>query len=477
MGLKRNGKIIMSCFMTVYLLVMSLQYLDHLMMRKDIIKKFHEFYEHEENFDVLFLGSSHVRDAVSPVDLWEEYGIVSYNLATPGCRIPSDYWVLKSALEYTSPQLIVLDCAYLFEEKVRQESVYNHWIFDAMPLDQVKIEAVCDLYDDFDDRLSFICPFAWYHGRWSELEKDDFEKQYGIGRMGFKPLTSIKEITWPELVAETVQEVDNVSTLYLEKIIMECQNRGLDILLTFLPFDENEESQNHASYIYEIAKKYNIHYLAPDILAQILNPKTDFANNEKNNSHLNISGAHKVSFYLGDYIMKNYDISDQRGNLQYAFWHTYYEQYVKDKISLFKSQETLDSYMLMAADRNYNVIININNSDFWENERYVNLLGNLGVDIDGISDDTDFIVVKGDERKADCYENLLGLTEQVDTAIGDIRIKNEADTTTGSAYKVYLDDNMLYDVPLEESIGDDVRIYLIDKNTMEIVDDKRFFLQ
>ena len=66
--------------------------------RKESRNKFAGFYKEKEDFDVLFIGSSHVLNGVFPQLLWEEYGIVSYNMGGHGNRMALNYWVLKNVI-------------------------------------------------------------------------------------------------------------------------------------------------------------------------------------------------------------------------------------------------------------------------------------------------------------------------------------------------------------------------------------------
>ena len=77
------------CVLTVCLLLVSLNALTHLMERKDSIQKHQSFLEQEADFDVLFLGTSHVFCGIFPMELWNDYGIVSYNVAGYSSRIPT----------------------------------------------------------------------------------------------------------------------------------------------------------------------------------------------------------------------------------------------------------------------------------------------------------------------------------------------------------------------------------------------------
>ncbi len=142
---KDKIRVISAVLFTIILLLFALYFLFSVMEDKKSRDRYQEFYNQEEDFDVLFLGTSHVFCGISPMDMWEQNGIVSYNLATSGCRIASSYWILKNALDYTNPKVVVLDCAYLLEDKAHKNIGYVHGIFDAMPFNKHKVEAIKDL--------------------------------------------------------------------------------------------------------------------------------------------------------------------------------------------------------------------------------------------------------------------------------------------------------------------------------------------
>ena len=106
MTLKR----IASCLIVVCLTVAILAGLTGIVENKSSLQKYTQFFEQEGDFDVLFLGSSKVINGVLPMELWNDYGIVSYNLGGHANTIPTSYWVLRNALEHTTPKCVVLDC-------------------------------------------------------------------------------------------------------------------------------------------------------------------------------------------------------------------------------------------------------------------------------------------------------------------------------------------------------------------------------
>ena len=71
--------------------------------------KYMDFYEEEESFDVLFFGSSRMLDGVYPMELWEEYGLTSYNMAQHSEGMRTSYWQMKNAFAHNTPKVVVVD--------------------------------------------------------------------------------------------------------------------------------------------------------------------------------------------------------------------------------------------------------------------------------------------------------------------------------------------------------------------------------
>jgi len=91
------------------ILFLCFQVVNNITKRKDSYVKTADFFSQEENFDVLFFGSSHMTNGIFPMELWKNYGIISYNLGNHSEKIKVTYNNILLALEYTNPKLIVLD--------------------------------------------------------------------------------------------------------------------------------------------------------------------------------------------------------------------------------------------------------------------------------------------------------------------------------------------------------------------------------
>ncbi len=381
-------KITISYVVTMVLTATLLWNSTNLLEKKDSDIKYASFFEQDANFDVLFLGTSHMGYGVYPLELWNDYGIVSYNLGGHGNPMATTYWILENSLNYTTPKLVVVDC-FLLSYMVKTHSLFAsvHFSFDAFPNSKTKFAAVYDLLDDSmiveqypealeaepRTRLELLWDYSIYHSRWNDLKHEDFESTH-LEEKGAEHFTGIvpsKEAA--RIPDERKLEGDTVSIQYLEKIIEDCKNRNIDVLLTYLPFSASDSLQEEANRVYDIAQKHELNYVNfLDI--DIINYETDYCDSDY---HLNPSGARKVTDYLGQYIKKNYNIPDQRDNSLYADWHADYNNYVNDKLQSLRELESLDKYLMSLADKNYSAIIEICNEKILENDYYTSLLENL----------------------------------------------------------------------------------------------------
>lgn len=392
MNKRRKLKIACSCVMTICLLFISLQYLTDLMELKNSDMIFLPFLEQDEDFDVLLMGSSHMILGVYPMELWNDYGIVSYNMGGHGERIPTTYWMMENALEHTTPQLVVIDCVYLYAEEKTNDAFSNiHTSFDAFPLNSTKLSSIYDLLDDPEmDRMiqegtarelrkrtgmELYWDFSIYHTRWNELNETDFI----VSRVKNKGAEYMAAIGTPievtKIPIEKKLEGETTGVRYLRKMIEDCQSREIEVLLVFVPFPAEESRQMDANRVYDIADEYGVNYIN-FLDMNIVDYNTDCYDE---NSHLNASGGQKVTEYIGQYIAENYDIPDQRNNPAYDSWYEDYRDWTEEKVNILKDTDQLDVYLMLLADQHLEAEIEINNPAIWEDEYYVRFLNNIGV--------------------------------------------------------------------------------------------------
>ena len=73
--MNKTLKRILNIVLLLVLLAAMLLPLTRLTARKNSTVRYDAFFDHAGSYDVLFFGTSHVRDGVFPLELWETYGI------------------------------------------------------------------------------------------------------------------------------------------------------------------------------------------------------------------------------------------------------------------------------------------------------------------------------------------------------------------------------------------------------------------
>ena len=329
--MKKNGKSVAAVIatFTVFVLLVCITY--PVLEMKDSEDRYSTFYRCEKNFDILFLGTSHVMNGISPMRLWHEYGYTSCSLAGPGCRIPVGYWLLREALTRTNPSLVVIDCATLESIKVLQDTSYNHVAFDHMPLSKVKLQAIFDLYHDRVNQIvEFLFPFCIYHNRWSSLKTEDL-RSHKNAMFGYDAMFIRKDQNWSApLIADEAPELDNYGTEYLERIVDLCRENGVNILLTYIPYNSESESAAEAAWVRDYALREKIPFLGPDDLVEAIDIHTDFAYD----AHLNYWGAKKMTDYFGAYFNQHYQLVDSRKTPDLDYWQSFYNEYVQEIMTI-----------------------------------------------------------------------------------------------------------------------------------------------
>lgn len=369
--MKKRARAFFWVCMTVVLFAAGMLFLTRLTDPGNAYKKNAEFMKDSAAYDVLFFGNSHMIYAVYPLELWNDYGMTSYNLAGFGSPLPATYWTLKNALHEANPKLVVVDC-YSVERDDKAGS-FTHWQTDHLPLSVDKVRMINDVVEDPENRLEYFWRFAAYHDRWRDLDQDDFEKKINEQK-GAEIAYSVVPNEEIRQRPQTVVETDSIGGKYLRQIIEYCQEKQIEILLTYLPYSAQENGWQGALYAEQIAQEYGVPYL--NFLDQSVVDLAVDCSDEA--SHLNGSGGRKVTAYLGQYIKEHYDIADHREEEAYAHWNADYERYTDDKIVALQESESLDRFLMTLADPAFSCCIYVDGeSRIWDYERYAALVRNL----------------------------------------------------------------------------------------------------
>ena len=348
-------KIVQRCgcvLLFAVLLALSIHAAARFLDKTDVDEKYKQFFASDTDFDVIVMGTSHAYNMILPQEMWRACGIASYNWGQGNCTLPEDYYILQLLSRYTSPKLVVIDLFGFVEfsevgnGKYRPDSRDMQRVqFDVFPLSGLKIEAVRDIFDDYEKRYDFLFPFAMYHSRWSEIKKDNFLPR-DIPQKGAAFVLGFYDAEgYTESADGTPRELDTVNVEYLDKLIGWCRERGIDLLFTYVPFTATQENRDAAATMEKLlGEKYGLPLYNMMNLGIV-----DYSTDAYDSSHLNFIGAVTVTETLGQFIAESHPELVRRDDPAYASWDRDYDKYVDYKISRFESGKICNNLSLLTG--------------------------------------------------------------------------------------------------------------------------------
>lgn len=324
------------------LLVGSLWLLQRLLSPKyinDIIegRLISEYYDNAGGNDVIFIGDCEVYENISPITLWEEYGITSYIRGSAQQLIWQSYYLMEETLQYEKPKVMVFNVLSMMYDEPQSEA-YNRMTLDGMRWSWSKVESIQASMTEEESFLSYVFPLLRYHSRWSELSGEDFtylfqtKKSFHQGylmRVDVRPVTS-----YPSQTPLADYQFSQICYDYLDRMVQLCRDNGVELVLmkapSIYPVWYEEWDQQMEDYAEENGLLY-LNFL--DLVEEV---GIDFGTDTYDNGlHLNLSGAEKLASYLGGILQETYGLTDHRGDTEVAA----------------KWQEKVDFYHEMEADQ------------------------------------------------------------------------------------------------------------------------------
>lgn len=243
----KNLRFFCSALAFLALLTLILVPLSRLLARKSLAlpwnttTKISGFYnEEQDQFEVMFFGSSHAYAAFTPLELWEETGVKSYVFATQQQPLWATYTYIKEALKTQSPSLVVVECRMAFGDQEYYDKGVNFSYMDDIPLSWNKAELALRSVPDTEGRLALLFNFMMYHDRWSDLDRQDFTFRRGELRDPYKGYVLLPPREEPrprpdiEAVAERTPLLEK-NRHWLEEIVRLCREEGVALWLVKTP--------------------------------------------------------------------------------------------------------------------------------------------------------------------------------------------------------------------------------------------------
>lgn len=292
----------------------------------------------DASYDVIFAGSSHMNNAVYPMEIWEAHGYTSFNNAQSGEIIPVSYYTCKEAIEKYDPKILVLDVYMLYHKRADGSIIWMHQSLDHLSAAN-RIPAILDLVPK-GELKEFLFPMTLYHSRWKELTKTDFEPTDTVRRGCAQNFTFAEDITglsFEYQPPEVKTRPGDVPVEYLDKIVELCKKTDTQLVLVALPYFISSEvegathkldnDQAYFNWVADYAEENGVEYINYFHLVDEIG--FDWWQCLYNHSHMNYWGGTLITEHLGAWLAEHYDLPDHRGDAAYQHWNDDLQTYKK----------------------------------------------------------------------------------------------------------------------------------------------------
>lgn len=279
-----------------------------------------EYYDELKEHDVVFIGDCEVFSNVSPVTLWEKYGITSYIRGSAQQLVWQSYYLLEEMLSYETPEVVVFNVLAMKYNEPQKEA-YNRLTLDGMKLSKSKVGAIKASMMKDESLVSYFFPILRYHSRWSELSSEDvtylFDKKTVshngyLMRIDKKPVNVI-----PEGRKLPDYQFGSNAYAYLDKMTQLCKEKGIELILIKSPSVYPYWYPEWDEQMVEYAKANELTYI--NFLETAEEMGIDYSEDTYDGGlHLNLSGAEKFTNYFGGILSEDHELEDHRADPKLA---------------------------------------------------------------------------------------------------------------------------------------------------------------
>lgn len=268
------------------------------------------FDEKEDSLDLLVVGHSGVLFGFSPMELYESYGITSYNCARTSLSPKERYDLLNEVLKTQSPKVIILNMDAFFHDT-----------------------AIGKMAFVLNGNFGKVLPIFNNHSRWRNyLPGDDQVEERSITKnhivvKDVAPYKGKEKMKHSEKRRKMVKNYKK----YLDQIYLLCEEKGIELVLMELPSTIYWERTRHNTAA-DYAKEKGLDFIDFNLIKEEIGFDWKKHTVDKGD-HLNEEGARIVTNYIGDYLVKNYGLINHRGDAEYSLWE---EDLVKYKKRYFE---------------------------------------------------------------------------------------------------------------------------------------------
>ncbi len=289
------------------------------------------YHEEEESLDAVYLGSSNCFAFWNQNLAWEEFGIAvaPYTCSLQPLHVTE--YLIKEARKTQPDAVYVVNINTIGEEKITKNVM--HLMVDNMPFSKNKIEFIdhlCDLSDmSFEDRLEFYFPIIKFHNNYSKITPELFNtdtREIKGGNTYIWYLDRIKNLLPLIKTSDKTSKISKTAEDGINSLLDYCDKEKLKIVFVSVPrAEESEKAVMQINTVRDMitSRGYTVLDLKDKADELGINFKTDFYND----THTNIHGSIKFTYYISEYLVKTYGLKNKRNDKAYSSWENSYNKY------------------------------------------------------------------------------------------------------------------------------------------------------
>ncbi len=273
-----------------------------------------EYYQEETEHDVIFIGDCEVYENISPITLWEEYGMTSYIRGSAQQLIWQSYYLLEEMLAIEKPKVVVFNVLSMQYNEPQKEA-YNRMTLDGMKWSLSKWDSIQASMLPEESMVEYLFPLLRFHSRFSELNMEDIQYLFHkdkISHNGYYMRTGVKPVTTePTKRRLPDYRFGEKAYEYLDRITTLCEENGVTLILMKAPSIYPVWHEEWDQQIVDYAEEHHLLYL--NFLELFEETGIDLTTDTYDAGlHLNVFGAEKLASYLGKILSEIPGVADHR---------------------------------------------------------------------------------------------------------------------------------------------------------------------
>ena len=273
--------------------------------------------EPDETIDAVILGDSETYCSFIPLKIWQDYGISTYVCGTTKQKLCYSVEILRNSLNSQKPKIVFLETNAVFRKFGRAEEIFQ--------------------------QAEKVFPVFRHHDRWKTFNMNYFSREtdytYVDPNKGYLSHSAVKAANEEEYMVRSKkkEKIPAKNIRYVKDIKAICDQNNAKLVFISAPSTKNWNYMRHNS-MKDFAEELGVDYIDLNTLHSEIN--IDWSKDSMDNGdHLNLSGALKVTRYLGKYLDDQKIFEDKRELPVYSEWNEAVDEFNKSTKNSLKDKK------------------------------------------------------------------------------------------------------------------------------------------